>query len=126
MAQPDARQRAGAAAGEPLAGDRDRARVGCVEPAEQMQQRRFAAAGAAEHGDDLVGVDRQLDAVEQPPRGAADADGLDKALGTQRGHQVTVPGRLTSGPAAAPNSPRRKNPAPRTLDRQKAIHNPSV
>ena len=41
--------------GEPLAGERDLAGVGTIEPAEQVQQRRLAAARAAEHGHDLAG-----------------------------------------------------------------------
>ena len=54
VAQPQARQRPSAAAGEALAGDRDLAGVGPVEAAEEMQQRRLAAARASQHRDHLV------------------------------------------------------------------------
>ena len=44
--------------------DRDVTRRRLVEPADEPQQGRLAAAAGAEHGDDLPGLDREVDGVE--------------------------------------------------------------
>ena len=66
----------------------DAARLRPVEPAEQVQQRRLAAPGAAEHGDDLARLDLEIGAVEHPPRDAALAEGLDEPAGAHHRHTV--------------------------------------
>ena len=63
---------------DPLAGDLHGARLGAVEAAEQVQQRRLARARAAEHGDDLAALDVEVGPVEHAPGGAP---------GTERPHQ---------------------------------------
>ncbi len=47
-----------------LAGDRDRAGVGRVEPAEDVQQRALAASGRTHHGDPLAGIHGERHTVE--------------------------------------------------------------
>jgi hypothetical protein len=62
-------------------GDDDLARVGAVEPAEQVQERGLARPAAAEDGDDLARPDVEVGAVEDPARAAPAADRLDEAAG---------------------------------------------
>jgi hypothetical protein len=77
-----------ACAGNRLAGDLDRALLGLVEPAEQVQQRRLPGAGPPEDGHDLAGLDRQVGAVEHPPGGTALAVGLHEPAGLNRRHRT--------------------------------------
>ena len=69
---------------------------GAVEPAEHVQQRRLAAARAAEHGHHLAGLDVQVGAVEHPPRDAALPEGLDEPAGAHHRHTGTVRRRFKS------------------------------
>ena len=73
------RERPGALGGELVPGEDDAPGVGPVEPTEQMQERRLAAAGAAEHRDDLAGVDLERHPVEHAALGAPDPERLDDA-----------------------------------------------
>src|SRR3954452_9071546 len=49
---------------EPLAGHRDHAAVGLVEPRQARQERRLARARGPGHGDDLAGLELQRDAAQ--------------------------------------------------------------
>ena len=95
--------------GQRLSGEDDLARVGPIEPAEQMQQRRLAAARAPEHGDDLVGLRRERRTVEHATPGPAATDRLADPAGLENGHRVTVAARATGMPvrsaAAAQRAP---------------------
>jgi hypothetical protein len=46
-------------------GARDRAAVGLLQPADQLEQRRLAAAAGADHRDDLAGPGPQRHAFER-------------------------------------------------------------
>ena len=94
------RRRASAERGEVvLRRRRSSPRVGAVEAAEQVQQRRLARARASEHRDDLAGLHIEGDAVEHPPLGPPPSHGLGDRAGLENGHRVTVPcGR--AGPSA--------------------------
>ena len=70
----------------------DAPRLGAVEPAEQVQQRRLAASGAAENGDDLARLDLEIGAVEHASRDAARAEGLDEPAGAHHRHTVNGTG----------------------------------
>lgn len=74
--KPRPRQRPWALGGEPPPGEHNLAAPAPVESAEQMQERRLAAAGASEHGHHLVGVDLECDAGEQAALSPAAADRL--------------------------------------------------
>ena len=71
-----------------LAGDLDAPRLGPVEPAEHVQQRRLARAGAPEHRDDLAGLDVEIGPVEHPPRGTALAEGPDQPARADERHRL--------------------------------------
>src|SRR5688500_15651188 len=51
-----------------LAADADLASIFAVEPDQQPEQRRFAAAAEADDADELAGGDRQVEAAEHPQR----------------------------------------------------------
>jgi hypothetical protein len=107
------RQRRLGRAGHGAAGDLDGAGFRSVEPAEQVQQGRLAASGAPEHGDDLAGLDVEVGAVEDPPRGAALAERLHEPAGAHHrhtGHGTAVVQVALSGAATW----RRRNPARRS------------
>ena len=56
-----------------LAGDRDPPRIGCLEPGDQAEQGRLAAAGRAEERDDLAAIDaerRRRDSLHVPEASA--------------------------------------------------------
>jgi hypothetical protein len=72
-----------------LAADRDRAGVGPLEPGDQAQQRRLAAAGRAEHRDQLAGRDVELDAGDRSRR----AERLRDALEPDAHRARSAPGR---------------------------------
>jgi uncharacterized HhH-GPD family protein len=85
-----------------------------------VKQRRLPAPGPPEHGDHLIGVDREADTVEHEAGGATDADALDEPLGMQHRHESTV---LTyAGPHAPPGFVARggRTPGPLGLRAQPA------
>ena len=73
-------------AGDVLARDLDRARLGAVQPAEQVQERRLAPPGAPQHGHDLARFHVEIGAVEHAPGGAALSEGLDEPAGAHHRH----------------------------------------
>jgi hypothetical protein len=77
-----------AGARDALAGDLDRPRLWPVEPADQVQERRLARAGAPEHRDDLTRLDREVRAVEHAPRGATLSEGPDQPARADDGHPL--------------------------------------
>ena len=86
MPKPRPGQHAGRLAGQLLAAEHDPTGIGTVECAEQMEQRRFAAPGGAEHRDDLVGPDLERDVVEHTSSGASTADRLADPVRFEDGH----------------------------------------
>ena len=68
------------------AGARDRARVGLLEPRDQLQQRRLAVAVAADDADPVAGGDAERDVVEHGARGVALGDVLEVDEVARRGH----------------------------------------
>ena len=77
---------AGARDGLPV--DLDRPRLGPVEAAQEVQERRLPRAGAPEDGDDLARLHGQVGAVEDAPRGPALAERLHQPPGHDRGHRT--------------------------------------
>jgi hypothetical protein len=75
---PQGAQRALARAGHPPAGHPDLTGFRAVEPAEHVQQRRLARPAAPEDRHDLARLHVEVGAVEDAPRAAALADGLDQ------------------------------------------------
>jgi hypothetical protein len=84
-------QRPGPLGGEHLAGQHNLARVGLIEPAEEMQERRFAAARAPENRHDVVSVDIERHAVQHETLSPATTDRLGDPAGLENGHRFTVP-----------------------------------
>jgi hypothetical protein len=64
--------------------DRHRAAVGAIESREDVQQRRLAAAGRTDDGDDLAVADGKRDSLQHPERslvrGIALVDAVDRDL----------------------------------------------
>ena len=74
----------GAADVRALAVDRDRARVRGLDPGDRLDQRRLAGAVVADQGDDLAGVDLEVDVDERldTAEALADAGGTEQGLRT--------------------------------------------
>ena len=68
------------------AGARDRARVGLLEPRDQLQQRRLAVAVAADDADPVPGRDAERDVLQHGPRGVALGGVLEVDEVARRGH----------------------------------------
>ena len=71
---------------EQLAADGDRAGVGSVEQADQVEKGALAAAGRPGERDELAGRDPERDTVERPD--AAVIEGLDDTLDDDFGARV--------------------------------------
>ena len=91
VTQPRAGQLSRTLCGQPLSREDDFAGVGPIEPTEQMQQRRLAAARAPQHSDDLVSLHCERHTIEHATAGPADPDRLFYPAGLENGHNVTVP-----------------------------------
>ena len=83
----------GARAGDGLAVEQHAARGGAVEAGNDAQQRRLAAAGGAEDGDEIVVGDAERDRLQRagrlgaaPGRGKRAGDALDCELAHRRLH----------------------------------------
>src|SRR5204862_4602479 len=76
----------GARAGHLDPADRQRARVGPLEPRDQAQEGRLAAAGRAQHGDQLPARDLEAHVVDGPRR----AEGLGDAAEPYLAHAHIV------------------------------------
>ena len=70
-AAPEGRQRRAGRAGDVLAGHHDPPLGGRVEGADEVEQRRLAAARGPQHHDELAPVDRQVDVLEGADRRVA-------------------------------------------------------
>ena len=68
----------GGSARDVLAVDADRARLGPDEAGDRAQQRRLAAARAAEERDHLAALDVEAHAVEHARRAVGDAEVFDR------------------------------------------------
>ena len=88
MPPPQRRQPPLAGAGDALAADLDGPRLGAVEPAEHVQQRRLAGAGAPEHRDDLAGLDVEVGAIEDPARRASRSERPDQPARCDDRHRL--------------------------------------
>jgi len=92
---------------EALPGDAHASRLGSVERAEQVQQRRLARARAPDHRHDLAGGHVEAGAVEHAPGGPATAEGLDQPAGGDDGHpREYADGRSPGRRAGVPYRPR--------------------
>ncbi len=88
-----------------LAGDDDRPRRRVVEPAEQLQQRRLAAARGADDRETLAGAHREVDAAQHLDAPARVRERLDESARLEHGR---VRGRFTHAamPPRAAGAPR--------------------
>ena len=77
--------------GHPAAADLDRARIGGVEPGDQAQDRRLAAAGRPEHRQHLAGPHVEVDVVDRDDvaERAPQAARLDRVNGRAVGNVAT-------------------------------------
>ena len=88
VAQADSRQRPRAPAREPIAGQGDLPRVRGIEAAQQVQQRRLAAARSAQDRHHLVGLDGEADVVQHAARCSPGAHRLREAICPENGHPL--------------------------------------
>jgi len=86
VAQARPRERTRALRRDVLAREGDPAAVGAIEPPEQVQERRLAAARTAEHGDDLALLHLEVDPVEDAPLGPPGPERLRDAACLKDGH----------------------------------------
>jgi hypothetical protein len=75
--------------GHVAAGDRDAARVRLLEPGDEPQRRRLAAARRAEEHVERSGVERERDVVDRTHDTIGGRPVLAHVLGTDRGHRLS-------------------------------------
>src|SRR5690606_1459161 len=86
-------------------GDPQPALVRFLQQAQQVQQRAFARPRGADHGDHLVGIDRQVDVPQDFDPPGPLVVGLGQVFGAQYGfgggiNHGAAPGQVAGGPPA--------------------------
>ena len=68
-----------------------------LQPRDQPQQGRLAAAGRTEQRDELAGLDAEIDVVEHRQHAAVDVEGVADALDVERGADGRIRDRFGKG-----------------------------
>ncbi len=91
-----------AGAGDRLAMQRDLAGIRPLEAGDQAEQRRLAAAGGAEDGDQLAGADVEVDIVQHllVAEALGDAREGERAHGASGANRVAAPNRRANSQEA--------------------------